>query len=200
MLGHALGMATVTIVVGHSQRGTFCEALGDAYKRGAQRAGHVAELFVLSKMQFDPILHEGYRRGQTLEPDLAAASRAMKASDHLVIIFPLWCGGMPALLKGFIERILQPELIALQKAGAEPSLNLGIFKHTSARVIVTMGMPSFVYRFFYGAHALKMLKRNILHFIGVRPVRSTIIGSVENSADKRHAWLRQVEEMGATAG
>ena len=60
-----------------------------------------------------------------------------------------------------------------------------VLKGKSARVILTMGMPGWFYRWFYGAHALKLLKRNILHFTGVTPVRSTIYGMVEAAGDEK---------------
>ena len=120
----------------------------------------------------------------------------MRAADHLVIIFPLWLGTLPALFKGFLERVLQPELVEPAKRGQFVKL----LKGKSARVIVTMGMPGFVYRFWFGAHALKMLKRNILGFMGVRPIRSTIFGYVEGvSAERRAAWLRELAELGQRA-
>ena len=189
-------MARICIIVGHARKDTFCEALGESYRRGAQEAGHEAALFVTSRMAFDPVLHEGFAAVQPLEPDLAAAREAMRAADHLVIIFPLWLGTLPALFKGFLERVLQPELVEPAKRGQFVKL----LKGKSARVIVTMGMPGFVYRFWCGAHALKMLKRNILGFMGVRPIRSTIFGYVEGvSAERRAAWLRELAELGQRA-
>ena len=191
-------MRKIMIVIGHSQRETFCAALGDAYKKGADAAGHEAQLFTLSQMTFDPILHEGYRREQPLEPDLQAAYKALATCDHLVLIFPLWCGDMPAILKGFIERILQPDLIVRQNT--ENAMNWNIFKNKSARIIMTMGMPVSIYRFWYGGHALKLLTRNILHFIGIRPVRHTLFGMVATSKmDMRERWVRDVEELGRQA-
>jgi putative NADPH-quinone reductase len=151
-------MAKIAIVVGHSMRDTFCEALGHAYGRGAQSAGHDAQVFVLARMTFDPVLRGGYREAQALEPDLAAARAALFGADHLVLIFPLWCGDMPAILKGFIDR------------------------------------------WWFGAHALKLLRRNILGLLGIHPVRSTIYGMIEGvSADTRASWLREVEAMGSQA-
>lgn len=111
-----------------------------------------------------------------------------------MIIFPLWCGDMPAILKGFIERLVQPDLVRLQKEG-QMGLNLGIFPRVSARLIVTMGMPALFYRFYFGAHAVKLLRRNILQFIGMRPVRSTIFGFI-GSEKRRLRFLRDVEAMG----
>jgi putative NADPH-quinone reductase len=191
-------MAKIAIVVGHAQHDTLCEALGEAYRRGAAGAGHEVKLFVLSRMQFDPILHEGYRREQPLEPDLRAAYDAMSAADHWVMIFPLWCGDLPAIFKGFIERVLQPDLVKRQNT--ESAFNWHIFENKSARVIMTLGMPVSIYRFWYGAHAVKLLKRNILEFIGIRPVRQTLFGMVGTSSlEQRTRWLHDVEALGRTA-
>jgi putative NADPH-quinone reductase len=191
-------MSKIAIVVGNPMHGSYSEALGEAYLRGAESGGHAAKLFVLADMKFDAILREGYRREQVLEPDLVAARQALQASDHLVFVFPLWAGDMPAILKGFIERVLQGDLLAIQKSGGKASWK--IFKGKSARVIMTMGMPGLIYRWYYGAHALKLLRRNILHLIGVKPVRSTIYGMIEAVGDEtRKQWLREVEALGHQA-
>ena len=130
-------MARIAIIVGNSVPDSYCEALGEAYARGAAAGGHETSMIVLAKMKFDPILREGYRREQPLEPDLAAARGAIGAADHLVFIFPLWCGDLPALLKGFIERVLQPDLLAIHGGKGDWKIMTG----KSARVIMTMGMP-----------------------------------------------------------
>jgi NAD(P)H dehydrogenase (quinone) len=189
-------VSKIAIIVGHSRTGTFDEALGEAYVRGANSAGHRAQLFVTSKMQFDPILREGFARPQPLEPDLQAAHDAILGADHLVIIFPLWLGMLPAILKGFIERVLQPDFIEPARQGKMVKILSG----KSARIVVTMGMPGLVYRWWYGAHALKSLDRNILRFAGVAPVHSTVYGDIEGvGREGRERWLREVEDMGRRA-
>lgn len=186
-------MARVAIIVGHSRRGTYCEALGEAYRDGAAAAGHEVALFVTSRMTFDPILHGAYEQVQPLEPDLAAAYAAMLGADHIVIVFPLWLGTLPAILKGFLERVLQPDLIEGNRQGRF----LKPLKGKSVRVVVTMGMPALVYRWWFRAHAVRMLKRNILGFVGARPVRTTILGNVVGvRPEKRRAWLDEMKEMG----
>ena len=191
-------MTKIAIVVGNPMRDSYSEALGQAYLRGAQSGGHEAKLFMLARMYFDAILREGYRREQPLEPDLVSARQALKSSDHLVFVFPLWCGDMPALMKGFIERVLQPDLLAIQ--GSHDRASWSILKGKSARIIMTMGMPGWFYWWYFGAHALKLLKRNILHFTGVSPVRSTVYGMVVGVGDdKRKQWLREVEALGHQA-
>jgi putative NADPH-quinone reductase len=191
-------MRKIMIVVGHPQRNTLCEGLSKAYQQAAQAAGHDTHLFVLADMTFDPILREGYRKVQALEPDLDAAYKCLSDCDHLVLVFPLWCGDMPALMKGFIERVLQPDLIALQNT--EHAMNWSIFKNKTARVVMTLGMPVSIYRFWYGAHALKLLSRNILNFIGIKPVRHTLFGMVGTSKPQtREGWLEQMRRLGGRA-
>jgi putative NADPH-quinone reductase len=149
-------------------------------------------------MDFDAILRDGYRKEQPLEPDLRAAYETLASCDHLVLIFPLWCGDMPAMLKGFIERILQPDLIA--RENTENAMNWHIFANKTARIVMTMGMPVSIYRWWYGGYALKLLTRNILHFIGIKPVRHTLYGMIETSKPAtREGWLREIEALGKTA-
>ena len=191
-------MRKIMIVVGHPQHNTFCEAIGKAYQSAAQAAGHDTKLFILADMTFDPILHDGYRKIQPLEADLQTAYEALSDCEHLVLVFPLWCGDMPALMKGFIERILQPDLIA--RENTEHAMNWSIFRNKTARIIMTMGMPVSVYRFWYGAHALKLLSRNILNFIGIKPVRHTLFGMVGTSKPQTHdGWVEQVRQLGRQA-
>src|SRR5581483_11771878 len=106
-------MRRIMIVVGHPTGATLCEALGHAYRKGAQEAGHEARLFNLAQMSFDPILHDGFRRVQPLEPDLRAAYEALTASDHVVLIFPLSCR---AIRSGCRRRSRKP----LSSAGMSP--------------------------------------------------------------------------------
>jgi putative NADPH-quinone reductase len=191
-------MARIAIIVGNPRRETFSHALAEAYRSGAAAAGHQASVFSISDMQFDPILREGFAKPQPLEPDLQAAQDAIGRADHLVIVFPLWFGTLPALLKGFIERVFQPgfAITGSIKAGTYRALLQG----QRARVIITMGMPGLIYRWYYGAHCAKMLRRNILEFVGFRPVRTTIYGMVESvSNDTRAGWLREVETLGRQA-
>jgi NAD(P)H dehydrogenase (quinone) len=192
-------MRKIMIVVGHPQHNTLCGGLGEAYQSAAQAAGHEAALFKLADMKFDPILHEGYRRIQPLEPDLDAAYKALSGCDHLVLIFPLWCGDMPALMKGFIERMLQPDLL-IARGNLEHAMNWAIFTNKTARIIMTLGMPVSIYRFWYGAHALKLLSRNILQFIGIKPVRHSLFGMVDSAKpETRDRWIEQVRQLGGQA-
>lgn len=189
-------MARIVIIVGHALRGTYCEALAEAYKRGAESARHEVSLFNTATMTFDPILRGGYRALQPLEPDLAAAYAAVRASDHMVLIFPLWLGSLPAIFKGFLERVIQPDIFEPAKTGAFVTP----WEGKSVRIVTTMGMPGLVFRWYYGAHALRALKHHILAFLGAGPVRTTIHGSIEAvTPERRQRWLTDMEALGRAA-
>jgi NAD(P)H dehydrogenase (quinone) len=189
----AAAVARIVIVVGHALTGTYCDALAEAYRRGAESGGNEVTLFSTAAMKFDPVLRGGYRTLQPLEPDLAAAHAAIHAADHMAFIFPLWMGTLPAIFKGFLERVIQPDIFEPAKTGTFVTP----WKGKSVRVVITMGMPALAYRWYFGAHALKMLKRHILGFLGAGPIRSTILGSIEDvSPERRTRWLADMEALG----
>lgn len=111
-----------------------------------------------------------------------------------MIFYPLWLGAMPALLRAFLEQVLRPGFgVEYRSRGMPKKLLTG----KSARIIVTMGMPAFVYRWYFGAHGLKNLKRNILGFCGIGPIKESLIGNIEsgNSAH-RERWLAKMRKLG----
>jgi putative NADPH-quinone reductase len=102
---------------------------------------------------------------------------------------------MPAILKGFFEQIARPGF-AFTPPGASQMWKK-LLKGRSAHIVVTMGMPATIYRWYFGAHSLKSLERNILGFVGIAPIRASIIGMVEHpDPRKRENWLRKLEELG----
>lgn len=187
----------IAVIVGHPRAGAYCEALGDAYADGARAAGHDAEVIKLSGLTFDPILHVGFGE-QELEPDLVAAQQAIGAADHTVWIWPLWLGYPPALMKGFLERVLTPGF-AVEKLDGPPFYR-PLLKGKSARVIVTMQMPALMFRFLVFARAARTFSNQVLKFVGMRPVRRTYFGMVEHVGDeRRRQWIEEVREMGRQA-
>ena len=152
----------------------------------------------MAQLEF-PLLHDAREwEWKPAAESIAQAQRTIAWAQHLVIVFPLWLGDMPALLKGFFEQALRPGF-AIGKAGPG-RMAKGLLKGRSARVVVTMGMPAFFYRAYYRAHSVKSLKRNILEFCGVSPVRTTLIGMVEGRSEARVKWLARLAALGRAAG
>lgn len=120
-------------------------------------------------------------------------------AEHIVFFFPLWLGDMPALLKGFLEQVARPGFAFTREEGGNPFGKKGLTGR-SARVVVTMGMPALVYRWYFRAHSVKSLERNILGFVGIAPVHETLIGMTGNMKPLEAAkWLDKLERLGAKA-
>ena len=149
-------------------------------------------------LQF-PLLHskEEWETGEP--PDaIRDAERTIGWADHLVFFYPLWLGSMPALLKGFLEQVFRPEFaIAKPETG---KMWKKLLTGKSARIVVTMGMPAFVYRWYFRAHSLKSLERNILGFSGIGPIKASLFGLIEASSNAtREKWLAKMQALGAKA-
>lgn len=189
----------IVIVQGHpdSDPRRYCRALADAYAEGAEAAGHEVTRIDLARLDF-PLLRtqDDFLHG-SVPQELEPAKEAILRAEHLVFVFPLWLGTMPALLKGFLEQIMRPGVaFAYGKRGFPETL----LKGRSARIVVTMGMPAFFYRWWFFGHGLRGMRRNILKFVGLGPVKETLFGMIEPAGDrKRRKWLDQMRRLGERA-
>lgn len=185
----------ILLIDGHPDpdRARFVHALADRYAEGAEAAGHRVRRIDIAAMVPEPLItrHEW----EKADPSSAVtdAQSALVWAEHIVIFYPLWLGDMPALLKAFFEQVMRPGFAFRYRAKGLPEKAL---KGRSAHVVVTMGMPAFAYRLYYRAHSLKSLERNILKFVGIAPVRRTVIGNVEGDGAAREAWLQTMAKNG----
>ncbi len=189
-------MTRILVIQGHPDPAAphLCHALADAYADGASAAGHELRRVEVARLDF-PLLRDArdFKDGAPV-PDIAAAQEALLWARHVVIVYPLWLGTMPALLKGFLEQVLRPGFAFDYLSAARTRKRLA---GRSCRVVVTMGMPALVYRWFFGAHSLKSLERNILRFVGIGPVRESLFGMVEQASPARRAgWLARMRRFG----
>lgn len=185
----------ILLIHGHPDSESFNRALAHAYKKGALESGaEVREIFV-GELIFNPNLQFGYRKRTELESDLLDAQEKIKRADHLVWVFPVWWGGMPAVLKGFIDRVFLPGF-AFQKR--ENSLWWDkLLTGKSARIITTMDQPTWYYWLVYKQPSTQMLKKTTLQFCGVSPVRVTSFGPIRLSSEAfRLKALKKVEGLG----
>ncbi|MBB5751699.1 NAD(P)H-dependent oxidoreductase [Prosthecomicrobium pneumaticum] len=190
---------SVLVVQGHPDPagGHLCHALADAYAAAAEEAGHRVDRIEVAALDF-PLLRtkEAFEHSPLLEA-LVPAHEKILAADHIVIVFPLWLGTMPALFKAFLEQIMRPGVAFAYRDKALPKK---LFSGRTARIVVTMGMPAALYRFFYMAHGVRGLERNILRFVGIAPVRTTLLGMVEGASRGRvEGWLAAMRRLGAAA-
>ena len=186
----------IVIINGHPDRESFCHALSQAYKQGAQGAGAEVREINVGDLKFSPNLAHGYRKITGLEEDLLKAQDSIKWAEHLVFVYPTWWGTMPALLKGFIDRTFLPGFAFKYRDNSTWWDRL--LTGRSGRMIVTMDAPVWFFRIVYGKPGHNAMKKMILEFCGIKPVRITSFGSVKRSSDKqRIRWLEQVKRLGS---
>lgn len=172
----------------------FCHALAEAYAQGAREARHEVRLIEVATLDF-PLLRskEEFDNGTPVEA-IRRAQESIAWAEHLVIVYPLWLGSLPALLKAFLEQVFRPQFAFDQSNGKGGRKRLS---GKSARIVVTMGMPAPIYRWYFGAHGLKSLKRSILGFSGIGPIRDSLIGMVEaEDGERRGRWLETMRRLG----
>jgi putative NADPH-quinone reductase len=187
----------IAIIQGHPDPagGHLCHALVDAYAESAVSGGHSVSRIDVAHLDFPLLRTEAdFEKAPTPE-SLKDASDLIAAADHIVIVFPLWMGTMPALLKGFLEQVMRPGFVSANREKRGPKK---LMTGRSARIVVTMGMPALAYRFYFFAHGVSNLRRNILKFVGFKPVRTTYFGMVGNvDPAKTERWLNQMRALGA---
>lgn len=175
-------MKNIVIILGHPDAagGHYCHAVAEAYRLAAAQAGHMVTVLDVARSEVTFLRTKEEWESNTVPDYVRDAQTAIKDADHIVMIYPLWMGDVPALLKAWIEQVFRKGF-AFEMDGQNWH---GALKGKSARVIVTMGMPGFFYRWFFFAHSLRSLDRNILKFCGIRPVRWSIVGNVEDPSGK----------------
>lgn len=189
-------MTRILVIDGHPDESPerFVHALANAYAKGAE-GHHEVRRLDLASLDFPILRRRTDWQDGPAPAAIASAQESVRWAEHIVILFPLWLGDMPALLKGFFEQVARPGFAFREGRGLPEKL----LKGRSARIVVTMGMPGLFYRLVYRAHSMKSLKRNILQFVGIRPVRTSVIGAVEGSAKRRSAWLGTMRKLGRRA-
>ena len=192
-------MKNILVINGNPSKDSLSTSLTEAYEHGLKKAKAVYNILNLAELKFNPILQHGYKKRTELEPDLLKAQELIKAADHLVFVFPTWWGTFPTLLQGFIERVFLPGFSFKYR---ENSLFWDkLLTGKTARLIITMDAPSFYYKLIYRSPGVNAMKRAILNFCGVKPVRSTIFGPVKSANDKKiGTWIAKVEHLGEKLG
>lgn len=186
----------IFILLGHSDRETLSGALADCYETNALAAGYEVRRQNLGEMDFDPILHDGYKKIQALEPDLHTFCDNLRWAEHIVIVYPTWWSSMPALLKGLFDRSWLPQT-AFRFADHGLTWKK-LLKGRTARVITSSNTAPLIMRFMYGSPTAT-LELAILRFSGIR-ARSTLFGPSERASVRTRArWFRKVARL-AQAG
>ena len=188
-------MKNILIINGHPDKESFCFALAESYKKGADVAKSNCKLVHLIDLDFNPILTFGYRKISELEPDLVQMQQDILWADHLVFVYPNWWSTFPALLKGFIDRVFVPNF-AFKYRENSPFWDK-LLKGKTARLIVTMDTPKWYYWLINKSAGHNAMKVGVLEFCGIRPVNISVFSPIKSADEaKRKKWLAEVEKFG----
>ncbi|WPU63572.1 NAD(P)H-dependent oxidoreductase [Peredibacter starrii] len=189
-------MKNILIVNGHPSKTSLSGKLAEAYYEESNKAGFKVEIIHLGDLEFDPVLHEGYRVIQELEPALIEAQAQIKSAHHIVFVTPVWWGSIPALFKGFIDRTFLPGFAFKYRKGS--SLWDKLLAGKSARLIILSDGPTWWNKFVYKDPAVNMLKKSTLEFSGFK-VDVTKFGDIKNRNDQSiQTLIHKVQKLGTS--
>ena len=186
----------ILIIDGHpdSKGPHFVHELADFYRQGAKEGGHDVKVLRVGALRF-PLLKssKAYLKGK-VPASIVAAQKLIRWSDHVVLLYPLWLGTLPAKLKGFIEQVLRPGFAFEQRgAGQHPRR---LLKGRSARIVVTRGMPELFGEVDRSPRSIRNVAADVLSICGVSPVRISVVDGAETltevERDKVHYDMRRL--------
>lgn len=177
----------IAIILGHPNKKSFCAALAKSYEEGAKLAGHKVKTINVIDMKFNAL-----EQVKIMEKDVKDAQETISWAKHLVFVFPNWWSTMPALMKGFFDRVFSSGFAFKYVSYLKWNK---LLKGKSARVISTMGTPKMIYQCFMG----NPIKRNMeatLKFCGIKPVKYTYVHSITKlNEDDRKKWLNKIKKI-----
>lgn len=193
-------MRRILVLDGHPAEVSLCGSLADAYGAAARQAGHEVRMLRLHALAFDSDFgRAGYASPKPLEPDLQRVLDDLRWCEHLVLVTPMWWGGLPARLKGLFDRTLLPGL-AFDTRKTSWGLPAPLLGGRSARVVITSDTPGWFLRLAYRNALIWQLRGQILGFVGFRPSRFTLLSGASHPGQGVVArWLAQVAKLGAGA-
>jgi len=185
----------ILVILGHPDTDSFCGSLSKAYIDSAKKHGSEVRQLHLGELKFDPILWTGYNKIQELEPDLVNAQELIQWSNHIVFVYPNWWGAMPALMKGFFDRVFLPGFAFKYRGSSLPDK---LLSGRTAQLMVTMDTPPWFYRWIYRMPGHNEMKRSILEFCGIKVVKISEFGPVKGSNQKqREKWIAIAKDLGS---
>ncbi len=172
----------VLVLLGHPRTDSYCAALAAAYVRGAQASGAQVELLEIANLDFEVHVKVPSPQKQEAEPDIIRARTLITWADHLAFVFPIWWGSMPALLKGFLDRVLVPGF-AFRELQFDSYAKL--LSPRSAQLICSMDTPPLIDRIINRSSAINALSVATLRFCGISPVRVMRISPIKHASEEQ---------------
>lgn len=188
-------MKKILIINGHPNKNSFCAELAKSYMKGAQSTEAQCTLVNLIDLEINLNLLYGFQKRMEIEPDIVRMQKEIMEADHLVFVYPNWWSTYPAILKGFIDRVFVPGFAFKYRENSV--LVDQLLTGRTARLIVTMDSPRWYYCLFMKNVGHRSMKKGVLEFCGIKPVKITSFHMIKSSNDtKRKNWISEIEALG----
>ncbi len=191
----------IFILNGHPGQASLSRTFVETYARTANASGHDVRVVHLADLEFDMDFgNGGYDHPKEVEPALERVLSDLQWSEHLVLAMPMWWGGLPAKLKGLIDRAFLPGRTFDPRSKTTLGMPTPLLAGRSARVIVTTDTPGWFLRLMYKSALTYQLGGQILGFVGFKPARFTYLAGASHPKEGKVAqWISEVEKLGAAA-
>ncbi|WP_375229484.1 NAD(P)H-dependent oxidoreductase [Roseobacter sp. S98] len=189
----------ITVLNGHPGASSLSHLFTETYAAAARQAGHDVRLIHLATLDFDMDFGEGgFQSWKPLEPQIEAVLEDLEWADHVVMSAPIWWGGLPAKLKGLLDRILLPGRTYDTRKSNWLGVPAPLLTGKTGRIILTSDSPRWFMRLAYGSAILRQLTGQIFGFVGIRPTRFTYFAGASDPKDGLiDRWTREVQKIGA---
>jgi len=183
----------VLVIIGHQRQGSFCHAIAQAAVEQLQAVGHEVIYHDLYAEEFDPVLpHEEIADEARLDPVVRRHIDEVLAADGYIVVHPNWWGQPPAILKGWIDRVLrQGSVYQFAPEGVK-----GLLGGKSALVFTTSNTPREDELRLFGDPLENLWKVCVFNFCGVEDfLRRNFESIVLSTPAQRAAWLAEVRQI-----
>jgi putative NADPH-quinone reductase len=188
----------ISVILGHPRPGSFNHALAAAVAQAARASGHEVRFHDLQAEGFDPVLPAGEEpSGAPVPPDVELHCREIAEADGIIVVHPNWWGKPPAVLAGWIDRVLRPEVAyRFEEGDSGEGVPVGLLRARSAIVLNTANtVPEREARDF-GDPLERIWKDCVFGLCGVRRVeRRTFTVVVTSTPAQRNAWLEETRAL-----
>jgi putative NADPH-quinone reductase len=184
----------ISVILGHPKKGSFCHAIAETVVQTLTANGHEPRFHDLYAEGFDPLLrHEEMPKDALLDPEIRKHCGEIAVADGIVVIHPNWWGQPPAILKGWIDRIIRPgfayEFVAGDGGEGVPR---GLLKAKAAIVFNTSNTGREREQDVFGDPLETIWKNCVFGLCGVTNVyRRTFSIVVTSTGELRKQWLEE---------
>lgn len=181
-----------TIVYNHPYEGSFNHAILERAVETAEKAGQEVQVIDLDKEKFNPVMTSqdllGFVKHEQVDPQAKRYGELLAQSQHLVLIFPIWWELMPAMMKGFIDKVVFPGSFYDYKSNGL-QMQRKIEGLETITIITTMNTPKSLYRFLYGNAIQKALVRGTFKKAGYKDVKWLSLNQVKQSSQEQRVGM-----------